>query len=249
MKEIHEEIKPYWATWLPGRRIRVGDCGPLKGIDFDNNRTLADYGISFDTRPGNTWPLLRHFSRRGVEFSPSAVAGALVGKADVVVKFTRANSVLFAATDVRERSMRHKGAVAAKLTEAGFPADYAVVSDVLVARSLTVLVSRESGESVTVHVALPVGTPIGPTEIGSALNYSGTGATGFAIVGAAHMTPLYRIMKPPKLPRSVIETIKDGVGHLLSRITFGYVAVADPVEYVDFDAAYSASESELVGSD
>jgi hypothetical protein len=53
MNEMHSHWTEYWATWLPERRIRIGDCGPLiKGVRFDNPYNLEkDFGIKIETEP------------------------------------------------------------------------------------------------------------------------------------------------------------------------------------------------------
>jgi len=240
-KVVHDRIGEYWATWLPGDLIRVGDCGPLNGITFKNVDTLAHYQISFEAEPGRKWTKLDCSSSSGVEHSGSAAASAIVGQAEFAVKFTRENSVLFAAADVEGQSLRNRGDILRQLKQKNFPSDHAVVSDVLVAKSLTVMVAGKTKETVILHLAVPVGTPIGPAEIASAVGHSGGASLEFAIVGNANMTPLYKLVWPP---RGFWRTLQAGFVDFLSRFTFGSVGVEDDVVYVDFDAAYAGSEGE-----
>jgi len=203
LKQLHDGLR-YWGTWLPGRRIQVGDSGPLNGVVFDpQGRLQHDYGIAVRLAPSpQRWPALEHQTKRGigVELLPTS-ATTPAGRAELAVTFKRANSVLFVAEHVREQSMADRGTVSAKLAElrrAGtFPADQVVVSDVLVATSLTVLMSQSRGETVTVQVAAPIGTAIGPAALAAGLGITGNGATNIKIVGKRNVSPLFRLMKPP----------------------------------------------------
>lgn len=205
LKEVHDATT-YWGSWLPGRTTRVGDCGPLKGVVFDNRENLGtDYHISFQSGPSDQyWRTIETASKADITIIPSVDATTLVGKQLVRIRFNRANRVLFGATTVRETSMLDRGSVAKQLDDlvrvGAFPPEYVVVTDVLRAARLTALVSRSKGEQVNVSLSLPVKTPVGPAILAPALEEAGSSQSTIKVVGGSRMTPLFRLMQPPRRP-------------------------------------------------
>jgi hypothetical protein len=205
LKELHDKWD-YWASWLPGRKTRVGDCGPLNGVVFNNENSLkVDFGIPVEVEPSDVgWPSLEHTSSGAVTITPSVKATTAVGTQEVTVKFKRANGVVFGANTVQETSMKNRGAVAKQLSDlvraGAFPADWVVATDVLEASSLTAMVSISSGEAVKVQVAGPVGTPIGPAALAAGIEAAGSSASTIRIVGGQNATPMFKLMMAPRRP-------------------------------------------------
>jgi hypothetical protein len=199
MRELHKKWR-YWPTWLPGKKIRVGDFGPLDGVVFQPLGNLKkDFQIPLRTELSGEWPALTHHSARAVSFKLDPSAKALVGRGKAKLVFTRSDAVVFVADEVHERSMVGKGAVLGALQERrDFHPNHVIVSDVLTAETLTVLISGSRGEEVVVDVAVPVGTPVGPALLRSVAGITSSSVSGLEIVGKKRPTPLFKLMYPPQ---------------------------------------------------
>lgn len=205
LKELHDAWD-YWGSWLPGRSIRVGDCGLLRGVVFENEKNLEpDYKIRIETESSEQrWPSLELRSKSGVTITPSGSAATALGTQEFTVSFNRANGVVFGAKAVHETSMRSRGSVAKQLSglvRAGtFPPDYVIVTDVLEAASLTAMISRSRGEAVKVRLAAPILTPIGPAALATSLEAAGSSAATIRVVGGRKATPMFKLMRAPRQP-------------------------------------------------
>ena len=72
--EIHAALG-YWATWLPGQRRSLGDCGTVTGRVFDRKAALKDFGIEFDVSNDASPSSIEYTSGEGVERTFQVAAG------------------------------------------------------------------------------------------------------------------------------------------------------------------------------
>jgi len=202
--EIHEQLG-YWATWLPGKRIRLGDCGPIRDREFKVERNLKDFGIPFKKAPsGAPGNNIVHSSAAGVEWEFQAAGGVAhiegvpPGKAGVAVRFSRANAIVLVVHEPRESQIADiyalREALLERTLDGEFPESYAVVTSVVDAGSTTVLISN-SGEglfSASAEADLAAG-PVDLANAKLALQRVSWRGLETEVVAEHGLTPLFQL--------------------------------------------------------
>jgi hypothetical protein len=154
--ELHDDFS-YWGTWLPSSRLRVGDCGPVRDRVFSPETTLDRFGIAFEMSRGDKRLDLEHRSQTGVEYRIQASGGNQIipqippGKAGIEISFGQKGGVAFALRGGYENRIDDIHALSAPLMDrigtGDFPREYAVVTHVVEAESLSVLISGSQNAS------------------------------------------------------------------------------------------------------
>jgi len=202
--EIHEALS-YWATWLPGASIEVGDCGPVRDRVFKPEESLADYGIEFAVKaPGQ--PIdLQHASQGAVSYTLQLSGGNHTipqippGKAGIELSFSREHAVAIVVRNAHEHRIERIGTLRRQLLDAvtrgDFPPEYAVVTHVVVAGSATVLIS--SAANAKFCASAEVDLKAGLLDLANAgLNLTRVAADKLQteIVADEGLTPLFKLV-------------------------------------------------------
>lgn len=209
-REMHAELR-YWAAWLPGTIVRLGDCGTVDDFWFSRRTRLATYGIDFDPPEPDNRGHIVHQSKKGVSVSFQAAASASVaaaaampipglpsGAAGAGITFARKDGVVFAARDCVQSEIDDIDRLQRDLVQAylerGFPANYVVVTGVVRASSATILVSRGKGASVTLAATADLTSlaDIASADAGLSIVHSRGLATQYVAEG--ELTPLFKVM-------------------------------------------------------
>jgi hypothetical protein len=203
--EIHDDLK-YWAAWLPGTLIKLGDCGSVDDHVFNRRSSLESFGISFQPEERGTPGDLKHESSSGVtiDFQATgenkAIPGLPAGAAGAGVTFSKESGVVFAAGQCVETQIGNLDQLASDLKErynAGvFPGHYVVVTAVVSARSATVLISRSGNGAITLHANadVPLGDVIDLANVEAKFSISRTTNMATQYVAESNLTPLFRVM-------------------------------------------------------
>ncbi|MGH3788626.1 MAG: hypothetical protein ACRDRG_19235 [Pseudonocardiaceae bacterium] len=158
IRELYDSLR-YWGTWAPGVEVDLGDCGPIDNWVFRPERNVRDFGIEFDPDPAPATSPWSHTSDGAVsvEFQGTAetqrIPNVPRGAAGIRLKFSRKNAIVFAAVDGRHSRVVDifdlKRQIVGKAQGGEFPEYYVVVTEVVTARSATVLLSEsDEGEFV-----------------------------------------------------------------------------------------------------
>jgi hypothetical protein len=153
--EIFEKFG-YWATWKPNETIKLGDCGPVSNRVFSPEASLTkDFGIDFDTTTLGDPADLQYGSSDVVDYRIQLAGGNVVipgipqGKAGIEVNFSRENGIVFVLRSGRDRRIANihslRETLLARTTEASFPREYAVVTNLMHADAATILISSSAG--------------------------------------------------------------------------------------------------------
>lgn len=206
--ELFNEYR-YWPIWLPGRRLRVGDCGRLEdGVFFDFKRHASAYGVSKEalkTKPATRDPVLHFVSSDGVDVETQAkgqnagITSLPAGTAGARIKFTRAHSTFLAAVEVSELTLVDKQALEDELVElvkkGDFPAEYVVITDVVRAGAARVIISTNAGQEVTLQAeASLAAASFSLASLGAKLSVQLNSSAGAEYGGGKGMTPLFKPM-------------------------------------------------------
>jgi hypothetical protein len=205
-KELHDKFD-YWAAWLPGTRVQLGDCGTIDDLVFTPRASLANFDIDFDTVPDpDPMDILEHTSEGGVNVvfqvagKNRVIPELPVGEAGAKITFTRDSAVVFVCRDVYLHRIADEyhlcQTIRDKVARREFPSEYRVVTQLVEAGSATVLISSKSGADITLRAEAAAG--YGPLDLASlAGQFSIVRSNNIwtRIVSTARLTPLFRIIE------------------------------------------------------
>ena len=194
----------YFATWLPGTPIALGDIGVMKKNVFTKIANLEDFGISFVEEPDLDRSDIEHSSSGAVSVTTKASgnlspAGSQVAEADagIIVEFSKKNAILFKATGPLSPSIKDQITLGKQILElyrqGRWDKDWTVVTEVVTARSATIIISISAGGKIELKAKGDLG--IAQLDIADAylelgVNYSKDLST--TIIAKEGLTPLFK---------------------------------------------------------
>ncbi|CAB3761420.1 hypothetical protein LMG29542_04076 [Paraburkholderia humisilvae] len=201
-KELHRALG-YFGTWLPSMQLRLGDILTVEGETARPVGHVSEHRLTFTPRRSTPEGVIEYSSASGVTISTKIAGQTLPGsmlteaEAGVVVKFARANAIVFEAAgcDVtRIADLTQLGNQIKKLYLAGeWQRDWIVVTELVKADSATIIVS--AGASAQADLKANGSVQIGATrltDLGLKLEAKYTSGLAFKTVASASLTPLYR---------------------------------------------------------
>jgi hypothetical protein len=151
-EEIHDRLG-FFATWLPGDPIEIGDVGVLQGGRFRRATSLRELGVAFKLESVGVPQDFLYSSTRGTGVAFSAGADAAVAEAEVRVEFSGVGSFVFHASGLRPQRIENPAAIGIELIRlhsAGtWNRDWLLVEALHTAKRATIMVCDDtSGEVV-----------------------------------------------------------------------------------------------------
>jgi hypothetical protein len=204
-REIHDDLE-YWATWLPGSFVRLGDCGSIEDFRFTRRSSLPSFGIPVGQPVPRSRGHLVHESKDGVSIQfHGGAAGSLPGApnlpgaaAGVTIAFASENGVVFAARDCKETEISEIDDLQTALRDAyankGFPANYVVVTGVVEASAATILISSGKKASVTLSANVELTTLADIARADAGISIASSSGLATQYVAEGELTPLFKIM-------------------------------------------------------
>jgi hypothetical protein len=202
--EIHDALG-YWATWLPGNRLELGQCGPVSQRVFDPQSSLANFNIEFEVAPDSDPSDIQYQSKGAVQYTLQAAAdtqqiqGIPQGTAGIKLNFNRENAVVLVAKQARQRRMADTNSLIGTLNEniltGEFPVNFAVVTDVVVADSGSIIISssRDAEMSVTAKADFSAGLlDLASASLG--LERKSSRDLQTEILAQTSLTPLFKLV-------------------------------------------------------
>jgi hypothetical protein len=199
-QEMHENLG-FFANWLPGDRIDVGDVGVLKGGRFRRMASLKELNIKSKLTSGGPSQNVEYASTYGTTISSSAgVEGPLPASAEITIEFSHEGAFVFHALRLREESIEDRLAVGAQVVKAYkdgvWKEEWFLVDGFRTAGRATIIVSQDRSAGLilaaTAHAALP-GASLADPKIG--LRVASTRGKMVQIIGAANLRPLYSCLR------------------------------------------------------
>jgi hypothetical protein len=209
-EQYTDELKSkfgYYATWLPGKPLSLGDIGVFTDNVFTRLRGLEDVGIKdCDTLPDPSAEDLEYNSRGNVSvttklsgtISPQGISLANAD-AGLVVEFGNENSILFKANQTRTPSIKDiikLGEQVLELYEEGkWNKKWVVVTELVTAESATILISNNKNG----RIELKANANIDAISIDIAdakFQFSTIFSKGLEtkIMAQSGLTPLFKVM-------------------------------------------------------
>lgn len=195
----------YYATWLPGVPLMLGDVGILKDKVFTRIASLEDFQIAFDIREDNTPDDLEYSSKGEVQLTTKA-SGAIAPTgssltdldAGFIVEFGKKNSILFKANGAKNNMIENTkkmGETILRLYKEGkWNKKWVVVTELVEAESATILISNSKNAKIELKANANANAPgldiaDAKFEFGASL-YKGLDTK---IVAQEGLTPLFKV--------------------------------------------------------
>jgi hypothetical protein len=161
-EEMHGNVG-FFATWLPGDHIEVGDVGTLEASRFRKATSLAELGITVEVSRKASPQDMQYSSRSGASVrvsSGAAVEGVPGVSAEIDVQFTRAGAFLFHASNLRQERLEGRGALATAILQAhergAWNTAWFLVEALHHAECATIIVAEEGAAGLLLKAQAPV---------------------------------------------------------------------------------------------
>ncbi|MDC8014150.1 hypothetical protein [Tahibacter soli] len=217
--ELHDKLG-FFATWLPGEPIEIGDVGVFEGGRFRRMTSLEELGIASETAAIGATLDVQYTSTRGTAVNVPASAGvAGVATAEVTVDFSSSGAFLFHANGLQVHRLENRMAAAKAILEAhrrkAWEPEWLLVESLYAAKSATVVISEDSAAQLV--LAASVAGPIGGLSLSDpklGLKVVSTRGRLFHAVGAEGLRPLYSCLrvKDPLFGEPQVQPVRSARG-------------------------------------
>ncbi len=216
-KEMHDKLG-FFATWLPGDRIEIGDVGVMKDGAFRPLGSLAELGIPFELRESRSTQDVQYTSTSGtkIAFSSGANAGG-IAKAEITIDFSRAGAFVFHASGMRSRSIANRMEVARALLEAyrakRWQESWLLVEALRVAERATIVVAEDSSAGLSLAADVATIPSVSLADPKMSLTVTSLRGKLVHVVGEQELHPLYDCVRirDPLFGEPVVHAVR-GVG-------------------------------------
>jgi hypothetical protein len=204
-QELHKNIG-YFATWLPGAALELGDVGVFQAGQFHKVASLTELGIPANAGASGAPQKLEYSSTESTSIDTGA-SGDLpaTAKAEVSVKFGRQGSFVFQALGVRSVQLADKVATIAKIVSAyengAWQKEWLVVDSLYAADSATIIVSEDESAEIVLKASstLPLAS-LSLADPALGLSVSATRGKLVYVIAGNGLRPLYSCLRLRKLP-------------------------------------------------
>jgi len=193
----------YFATWLPGDAMSLGDVGVMEGGRFRKFTTLKELGIPDAAGLSGSPQTLDYSSTSDTQVNPSAGANvAGVAKTEIKVKFSRTGAFLFQAAGVQGLDLANRAETAAGMLRAlelqTWKPEWIVIDSLYEATSATIIVSEDDSSELVLAASanLPVTSFLADPELG--LTVASTHGRIVHLLAASKLRPLYTCLRVKK---------------------------------------------------
>ncbi|PCJ84767.1 MAG: hypothetical protein COA57_08735 [Flavobacteriales bacterium] len=199
--DLHKHFKTYYANWLPGDPVLLGDYGELKGKLFDRKGNITkDFGIEFDVFKDPTADDYAYTSANAVDlkFHVKGTIPQISTNAAIEIGFKSENAIFFQATKCTFDSIDSQPLVLNKVKEA-FKENklrgYAVVTEVANAASCNIVISGSSGGGMVLEAKSELVEMIDLADAALELKAVNENNIGLKVVSSKGLTPLIGLEK------------------------------------------------------
>lgn len=205
-RELYRQFR-YYASWLPGTPLSLGDIGILQGKEFVKKTNLNNLNLDFEILEDSTPSQISHYSKGGVSISAkiagtAPVLGSILSEAEagISVSFNSENSVLFKANGTYNHTIKDQAKLAESIlslyAKGKWDKDYLVITELVEADSSTIIISNSKDAKIelTANANVNLGQlDIANADIGLSPKISKDLYT--EIVANKGLTPLFKLSK------------------------------------------------------
>jgi len=205
LKDIYQKSNGYRATWLPDKPLKLGQIGKITDNVFTSFSSLEEKGINILKDSNDEEGSFDLSSENGVKVTskikgkvePKAV-NLLEADAGFIVEFEKNNSFVFRLKDIKTTIITNledvQKRVADLYNKGEWDTDYVIITELLEARSSTILISGNGGVKIELKINGAVSVPNldiadSSLDIGWA-----SGQKLAAQIIAKSSTPLYKVV-------------------------------------------------------
>jgi hypothetical protein len=198
--EMHRNVG-FFATWLPGDPIELGDAGVFEGGRFRSLRSLAELGIRCEESIAQSRQDMQYTSTSYTKLSVGGSAAATgVASAEIAIDFSHAGAFVFHAAGLRVHRLANRSEIAARILDAyergDWQKEWLVVEALHAAERATVIVSEDSSAGLVLNARASVAlqaVSLADPKIG--LSVASTRGRLVHVVGARNIRPLYSCLR------------------------------------------------------
>jgi hypothetical protein len=156
--EMHRNLG-FFATWLPGDPIEIGDAGLLVEGRFRRLSSLSELGIRYTQSESTASQNLQYTSTEGTKIDPT-IGGAVAGvaKAQIAISFSADGAFVFHATGLRVQRLQEltsvgRGVLAA-YEKGRWRKEWLLVETLHLADCATIIVSQDSSAGLVLRAQI-----------------------------------------------------------------------------------------------
>jgi len=199
-QEMHESIG-FFATWLPGDLLELGDTGVLKEGRFRKSNSLRNLGITYRTSKLGAPQNLQYTSKGGTNVSFDGGADGLSSvsiSGSIKVEFSSAGSFLFHASNVRNTRLENDASLTEQILAAWrsnkWQKDWYLVESIHEADCATIIVSEDVAAAITFSARGPAAAvPLADPKVN--LSVSSSRGKMVQIIAGRKLQPLYSLSR------------------------------------------------------
>ncbi len=235
-KEMYENLG-FFATWLPGDNLELGEVGVFQDGRFRRESTLSELGIRCTPGSPGTPQALQFTSASGTSVNSSVGAEvAQVAKAEISVEFSSEGAFLFHATGVRQVRIENRSELGRAILEAydrgKWEKDWYIVEALHLADCATVVVSADRSAALVIDASSTV--PLGSLPLANpkaSLSIKSTRGRVFNLIAGKKLKPLYACLRvrDPLFGKPEVEAVR-GVGEKAGAASFVRPSIDDLLE-------------------
>jgi hypothetical protein len=195
-QEMHDNLG-FFANWLPGDPLELGDAGVLEGGRFRRLASLGELGIEFAPDVSTSQQDVRYTSTSGVRLGAGTGADvAGIARATLNIEFARAGAFVFHASKLAVRSLTDRVAIGQGLLRAyensRWDKGWLLVDGIHVAERATIIVSQDRSAALTL-AARVAGDLLGVSLADPSIEFEVVSTRGTVVhaVGERDLHPLY----------------------------------------------------------
>jgi hypothetical protein len=199
-REMHTNLG-FFATWLPGDHLELGEAGLMDGGRFRKMTSLAELGISIEKSSAGPPQKAHYESTSGTKVTFAAGAAATPGtRGEISVQFSKEGAFLFHSTGLRHTRIENRQAVATAVLNAydagTWKKEWCLIEGLHTAERATIIVSEDTNAEIVLAAAtdLPLaGISLADPKV--ELNVSSTRGKLFHLIGGKQLHPLYSCLR------------------------------------------------------
>jgi len=193
-ENIHKNIEPYYATWLPTVPVHLGDYGKMDGKIFIRQGNIkTDFGVDFTVEADTDSGDFEYKSSGTNAVNVNAGAESVV-KALLKISFTKAGEIFFVAANCLADMMNNIPSVLEQLGpkfKAKKMKGYMVVTQVVKAGTSSIAVSSDKGGELDIEASTPALPTIDLKNPQAQVSVKSEQNISFKVVAKGGLSPLF----------------------------------------------------------
>jgi len=191
----------FFATWLPGDTIEIGDAGIIEGGRFRRMASLKELGIKFTLSRGQSTQDVDYSSTQGTKISTATSAeAATVVKAEINIDFSRQGAFLFQASKLQTWQLENRMSVGEQIVKAyrqkKWDKSWLLIESLHAAERATIIVSEDNAAGLILVAKMDEAIP-SVSLVDPKVSLSVTSSRGklIKLVGSEGLHPLYSCLR------------------------------------------------------